>query len=90
MKWSASPKKARKQRVWRDRPDPDGVEVAGLGRGGGPWAIVGGSELISRYRDAPEAALRTWPALFYLGLNGAACLGVLGLIYASRGRLISA
>lgn len=46
-------------------------------------AAVGGSELISRYRDAPEAALQTWPAIAYIGINSAASLGALGLIHAN-------
>ena len=37
--------------------------------------IVGASELISRYKDDPAAAIRTWPARFYVALNGAASLG---------------
>jgi hypothetical protein len=55
----------------------DWAVVAALG------AIVGASELVSRYRDAPETALRTWPAIFYIGLNAAASLGALGLIAAN-------
>jgi len=34
--------------------------------------LVGLAELVSRYRDAPHAALYTRPALLYLVLNGAA------------------
>jgi hypothetical protein len=45
----------------------DWAAVAALG------AIVGASELVSRYRDAPEAALRTWPAVCYVAINAAAC-----------------
>ena len=56
----------------------DWIAVAALG------ALVGASELISRYRDAPEKALRTWPAYFYVALNCAASLGALGLIHANH------
>lgn len=56
----------------------DWIAVAALG------ALVGASELISRYRDAPEAALQTWPALGYIAVNVAASLGALGLIDANK------
>jgi hypothetical protein len=49
----------------------DWIAVAALG------AIVGVSELTSRYRDAPEAALRTWPAFFYIATNMAASVAAL-------------
>lgn len=55
----------------------DWIAVAALG------AVVGSSELISRYRDSPEAALRTWPALFYVAINAVASVGALHLIDAS-------
>lgn len=55
----------------------DWAAVAALG------AIVGASELISRYRDHPGAALKTWPAIVYIGINGAASAGALGLIQAN-------
>ena len=42
--------------------------------------IVGASELTSRYKDAPTAALQTWPARFYIAINCAASVGALGLI----------
>lgn len=39
-------------------------------------AILGGlissAEIISRYKDEPDNALRTWPSLFYMLLNAAA------------------
>ena len=54
----------------------DWIAVAALG------AVVGASELISRYRDSPEAALRTWPALFYVAINAIASVGALHLIDA--------
>lgn len=44
----------------------DWFAVAALG------SLVGGSELVSRYRDAPEKALRTVPAMFYIVINMAA------------------
>ncbi len=31
--------------------------------------LVGGSELVARYRDAPAKAVRCPPALFYIGVN---------------------
>jgi hypothetical protein len=43
-------------------------------------ALVGGAELVSRYRDAPHAALYTWPALVYVALNVAASVLALALI----------
>ena len=46
---------------------------------------VGASELISRYRDDPVAALRTWPAVVYLAINTLASAGALGVIYANHG-----
>jgi hypothetical protein len=52
----------------------DWAAVAVLG------SVVGASELISRYKDAPESALKTWPAIFYINVNSAASLGALGLI----------
>jgi hypothetical protein len=56
---------------WLDR-----VAVALIG------GIVGTSELISRYKDDPWAAVRSWPARFYIGVNCAASMGALGLIHA--------
>jgi len=55
----------------------DWVAVALLG------GLVGCSELISRYRDDPGAAIRSWPAHFYIAINGAASVGALGLIHAN-------
>ena len=55
----------------------DWIGVAALG------ALVGASELISRYRDAPEAALRTWPGVFYVAINTGASVGALALIRAN-------
>lgn len=45
--------------------------------------VVGASELISRYKDDPGAALRSWPAVFYIAINSAASAGALGLIRAN-------
>ena len=45
--------------------------------------IVGASELTSRYKDSPAAALRTWPARFYIAINCAASVGAPGLIHAN-------
>lgn len=42
--------------------------------------LVGTGELISRYRDAPTAALLTAPASVYVGVNAGASLAALGLI----------
>jgi hypothetical protein len=41
--------------------------------------VVGASELISRYRDHPVAAVKTWSAVFYIAVNGAASAGALAL-----------
>ena len=43
---------------------------------------MGASELVTRYRDAPNAALSTIPARFYIGINVVASLGALALIHA--------
>jgi hypothetical protein len=43
-------------------------------------ALVGGGELVSRYRDAPQSALYTRPALVYIALNVAASVLALALI----------
>lgn len=52
----------------------DYVAVAFLG------ALVGGAELVSRYRDAPARALYNWPAVIYIALNVGASLAALALI----------
>jgi hypothetical protein len=56
----------------------DWAAVAMLG------GVVGASELISRYKDHPGAAIQTWPAIFYIAINSAASVGALGLIQANR------
>src|SRR5438128_2741123 len=55
----------------------DWAAVAALG------GVVGASELISRYKDHPGAAIWSWPAIFYVALNSAASAGALGLIQAN-------
>ncbi|MGO8819411.1 MAG: hypothetical protein ACLQVG_32665 [Terriglobia bacterium] len=52
--------------------------VAALG------ALVGSGELVSRYRDAPAGALRTWPALFYILINIAASIVALFVIHVFK------
>jgi hypothetical protein len=42
------------------------------------WA-VGTAELVSRYRDAPGAALRSWAAMLYIAINILASFGAYGL-----------
>jgi hypothetical protein len=42
--------------------------------------IVGASELISRYKDDPGAAIKSWPAILYIAINAAASVAALGLI----------
>jgi hypothetical protein len=53
----------------------DWVAVPALG------GVVGLSELVSRYRDAPGAALRSLPAIFYVALNIAASWAALAVIH---------
>jgi hypothetical protein len=55
----------------------DWVAAAALG------GVVGASELISRYKDDPGSAIRSWPAIFYIAINSAASLGALGLMHAN-------
>ena len=45
--------------------------------------VVGSSELISRYKDDPWAAIKSWPAIFYIAINCAASVCALGLIHAN-------
>jgi hypothetical protein len=54
----------------------DGLLVLLLG------AAVGVGELVSRYRDAPGAALKTSPALLYIVINAASALAALALMRA--------
>ena len=56
----------------------DWAAVAVLG------GVVGASELISRYKDEPGAAIQSWPAIFYIAINSAASVGALGLIHAGK------
>jgi hypothetical protein len=55
----------------------DWAAVAVLG------GVVGASELISRYKDDPGGAIRTWPARVYIAINAFASVGALGLIRAN-------
>lgn len=57
-----------------DKSSLDFAAVAILG------ALVGGGELVSRYRDAPARALYNWPAAIYVALNIAASVAALELI----------
>ncbi len=43
-------------------------------------ALISSAEIISRYRDEPEYALRTWPSFFYLLLNALASVVALAFI----------
>jgi hypothetical protein len=56
----------------------DWAAVAVLG------GVVGVSELVSRYKDDPNAALLSWPAILYIAINSGASLGELGLIHANN------
>lgn len=49
--------------------------VAALG------GLVGTSELVSRYKDDPGAAIRTLPARVYIAINCAGSMAALGLIH---------
>jgi hypothetical protein len=46
--------------------------------------VVGSSELIYRYKDDPGAAIKSWPAIFYIVINSAASMGALALIHANN------
>jgi hypothetical protein len=43
-------------------------------------ALISSAEIISRYRDEPEYALRTWASVFYLLLNAMASVVALAFI----------
>jgi hypothetical protein len=43
-------------------------------------AIISSAEIISRYRDEPQYALRTWPSVFYMLVNALASIGTLAFI----------
>jgi hypothetical protein len=45
--------------------------------------LVGISELVSRYKDAPAAALRSLPAIFYIAINAAASALALMVIHSN-------
>jgi hypothetical protein len=51
----------------------DWAAVAVLG------GVIGASELISRYKDAPGAAIKSWPAILYISINSVASVSALGL-----------
>jgi len=42
--------------------------------------VISSAEIISRYRDEPDNALRTWPSVFYMLLNALAALASLAVI----------
>jgi hypothetical protein len=48
---------------------------------------VGASELISRYKDHPGAAIKTWPAVFYIAINGIASVLLRREVRARSARL---
>ena len=43
-------------------------------------AVVGASEIVSRYKDAPVEALQTVPGMFYIAINAFAALAAFALI----------
>src|SRR5688572_13256081 len=45
-------------------------------------AIISSAEIISRYRDEPDNALRTWPSLFYMLVNAGASVVAFAAIRA--------
>ena len=45
--------------------------------------VVGACELISRYKDDPGAAIKSWPAILYVAINSAASVASLGLVLAN-------
>jgi hypothetical protein len=60
--------------------DPSWLDWSAVALLGG---AVGATELISRYKDHPGAAIKSWPAIFYIAINSAASVGALGLIRAN-------
>src|ERR1035437_11175333 len=56
----------------------DWVAVALVG------GVVGTSELISRYKDDPWAAIRSWPARFYIAANSAASIDRKSVVWGKR------
>ena len=43
-------------------------------------AIISSAEIVSRYRDEPDNALRTWPSVFYMILNAlASCAALIAI-----------
>ena len=55
----------------------DWAAVAALG------GVIDASELVSRYKDAPEAAIKSWPAILYIGINSLASVGALALMHVN-------
>jgi hypothetical protein len=47
-------------------------------------AVISSAEIISRYRDEPQYALRTWPSLLYMLVNALASIGTLAIIRAVK------
>jgi hypothetical protein len=47
-------------------------------------ALVGGTELVSRYRDKPAAALSNWPAVLYMSVNAIASAVLFFLLHTGR------
>src|SRR5688572_13353618 len=43
-------------------------------------AVISSAEIIARYRDEPDNALRTWPSVLYMLVNALASVGTLVLI----------
>lgn len=52
----------------------DWLVVSSLG------GAVGFSELVARYRDSPERAVSTYPAVLYIGINAGASAAAFGII----------
>lgn len=48
---------------------------------------VGAAELVSRYKDRPNRALKTWPAFFYMSVNALGSCAALYLITVFRKKL---
>ena len=59
--------------------DPSWLDWAAAAVLGG---AVGASELTSRYKDDPGAAIKSVPGIFYIAINCAASVGARGLIHA--------
>jgi hypothetical protein len=67
------------------RPDPTMPVLAVWSAGILAWAIgaaVAVGELVARYRDEPQRALVTWPALVYMGVNAVGAGIAFALVWA--------